>query len=240
MINLNRKQIRWILLCIVIVFNGWMLHSFQSANLPENTFLSTPQLSVAETDDFISFHPVKASQLTVLFYPGGLVDPKAYAPLCRRIAEHGYSVIIIKMPWRMANLGYKIPLEKGLLSDTTQHYVLIGHSKGAAMVARFIDEYPQYIMKAILLATTHPRDQDLSHLKIPIMKILASDDGIADEKSIMDNKHLLPNSTQYVRIPGGNHAQFANYGRQFMDGNASITREQQQEIVLEYILSFLK
>ena len=240
MIKLNRKQIRWTLLFFAIVFNCWMLYSFQSANLPENTFVSTPQLSVTETDDFISYHPTKASKLTVLFYPGGLVDPKAYAPLCRRIAEHSYTVIIIKMPWRMANMGYKIPFEKGLLSDTTHQFVMIGHSKGAAMIARFIYEYPQYIDKAILMATTHPKEQDLSHLKIPIMKILASNDGIADEKSILDNKRLLPDLTKYIRIPGGNHAQFAHYGRQFMDGKASITREQQQEIVLECILSFLK
>ena len=175
-----------------------------------------------------------------MFYPGALVNPKAYAPLCRRIAEHGYTVMIIKMPWRMASLGYKIPLEKGLLSDTTRQFVLIGHSKGAAMVARFIYEHPQYINKAILIATTHPKEQDLSHLKIPIMKIIASNDGIADERSSIDNKGLLPDLTRYVRIPGGNHAQFAHYGQQFMDGKASITRELQQEIALESILSFLE
>lgn len=240
MIKSIRRKIRWTLLCFAIVFNGWMIYSFQSANLPEDTFVRTARLSVTETDDFITYQPVNASQVTVMFYPGALVDPKAYAPLCRRIAEYGYTVMIIKMPWRMANLGYKIPLEKGMLSDTTRQFVLIGHSKGAAMVARFIYEYPQHINKAILVATTHPKEQDLSHLKIPIMKIIASNDWIADERSIIDNKRLLPDLTRYVRIPGGNHAQFAHYGRQFMDGKASITREQQQEIALESILSFLK
>lgn len=217
-----------------------MLYSFQSANLPEDTFVSTALLSVTETDDFITYHPINASHVTVMFYPGALVEPQAYAPLCRQIAENGYIVMIIKMPWRMANLGYTIPLEKGLLSDSTRQFVLIGHSKGAAMIARFIYEYPNYIDKAILMATTHPIDQDLSQLKIPILKIFGSNDGIADEKSIVTNKRLLPASTTYIRIAGGNHAQFAHYGRQFMDSEASITREQQQEIMLKYILSFLK
>lgn len=228
------------LLGFAIAFNGWMLNSFQSVNLPEDTFVNTPRLAVTETGDFITYSPLKATPVTVLFYPGGLVDPKAYAPLCRKIAASGYTVIIIKMPWRMANLGYKIPLEKGLLTDTTRQFVWMGHSKGAAMVARFMYEYPQYVTKAILLATTHPKEQDLAQLKIPIMKIGASNDGIADEKSILTNKHLLPRSTKYIWIAGGNHAQFAHYGRQFMDGKASITREQQQELTLKSILSFLE
>ena len=235
-----RKKIRLVLLCFAVVFNAWLWYSFQSANLPDDTFTSTKELTVTETKEFISYRPVNASTITLLFYPGGLVDPLAYAPLCRRIAENGHTVMIIKMPWRMANLGYTIPLDKGLLADSTRQFVLIGHSKGAAMITRFLYEYPNYIDKAILIATTHPKDQDLSHLKIPVLKIFGSNDGIADEKSILVNKRLLPASTTYIRIAGGNHAQFANYGTQFMDGEASITREQQQEIVLKCILSFLR
>jgi len=38
-------------------------------------------------------------------------------------------------------------------------------------------------------------------------------------------------------IEGGNHAYYAHYGEQEGDGTATITREEQQEIVLDLLLN---
>ena len=40
-----------------------------------------------------------------IFYPGGLVDPRSYAPPVRAIAAEGYLTIIVKMPDDLAPLG---------------------------------------------------------------------------------------------------------------------------------------
>ena len=42
-----------------------------------------------------------------------------------------------------------------------------------------------------------------------------------------------------VKIEGGNHAQFGNYGRQKGDPDATISAEQQQEITAEAFAEFL-
>ena len=107
------------------------------------------------------------------------------------------------------------------------------------MEAQFVYENPTLINKLILIATTHPRDIDLSNLNIPIMKIYGSKDGVANINDIDKNKTKLPSTTKYVLIEGANHAQFGYYGFQLGDNKADITRERQLQTTLENILFFI-
>jgi hypothetical protein len=157
-----------------VIFILWMFYSYESKDVDQLYLESTSSLKVQETDDAYSFIPTGKFSKVVIFYPGAMVDPKAYVPLCRKISEKGYKVLLIKMPWRLASKGYKKPVEMNLFADTTKQYILIGHSQGAKMAGLFFYEYPTLIDKLILLATTHPRDIDLSNAKIPIMKIYGS------------------------------------------------------------------
>src|SRR5690606_34512193 len=91
----------------------------------------------------------------------------------------------------------------------------------------------------ILIATTHPRDFSLENVKIPVMKIYGSDDGIADENSILTNRSKLPSVTRFARIEGANHAQFGYYGFQLGDNVARISRERQQAETLRLMLDFI-
>ena len=72
------------------------------------------------------------------------------------------------------------------------------------------------------------------------MKIYGSKDGVADEKSIIDNKPKLPATVKFVKIDGANHAQFGYYGFQLGDNTATISREQQQAETLKNIIEFVK
>ena len=48
---------------------------------------------------WITFWPLERSpEIGVILYPGGHVDPMAYAPLAREIASEGNFVIIPRMP----------------------------------------------------------------------------------------------------------------------------------------------
>lgn len=240
MIRLTRARVRWLLFFGAVAFNAWMWYSFQAAGLPADTFEQDDRIRVSDTDGFISFTPVRARNKVVLFYPGGLVEPEAYAPLCRQVALHGYTTVIVKMPWRMANLGYTIPRDNGMLADTSRQYVLMGHSKGAAMASRFVYEYPGLVDQLILIGTTHPKELDLSDAGIPVMKVYATHDGVADMPSVEANKWLLPEHTRYVKIEGGNHAQFGYYSDyQLGDDRATITREEQQWQVVQAVLAFI-
>jgi pimeloyl-ACP methyl ester carboxylesterase len=88
----------------------------------------------------------------------------------------------------------------------------------------------------VLIATTHPKEDDLSLVAIPVTKIYASNDGIAPPDRVRENRGLLPPHTKWVEIAGGNHSQFGRYGQQLFDGTATITRDEQEALTREAIL----
>ncbi|GHB70580.1 alpha/beta hydrolase [Persicitalea jodogahamensis] len=217
-----------------------MILSMSAKGVDEEIFESNAEISVDQMDETIAFAPTKPYDKIVIFFPGALVDPDAYAPLCRKIAEEGSRVLICKMPFRLATRGYNDIKETDILDDPTKQYILMGHSQGAKMAAQFVYENPGVIDKLILLGTTHPRDIDLSGAKIPILKISGANDGVADLGKVNRNKPKLPSSTKYVTIEGANHSQFGYYGFQLGDSKATISRDEQQALVLENVLAFIE
>ncbi|MGA7615916.1 MAG: alpha/beta hydrolase [Thermoanaerobaculia bacterium] len=77
-------------------------------------------------------------------------------------------------------------------------------------------------------------------IELPVTKIYATNDGVAPSAKVLANRSLLPETTKWVAIEGGNHSQFGNYGHQLFDGKASISREKQQSIVGAELLASLK
>jgi len=119
-------------------------------------------------------------------------------------------------------------------------WVVGGHSRGGALAARFALESGAGVRGLVLLGTSHPRDFSLAGSKLLVTKILGTRDGVAAlEKSEM-NRHLLPDSTRWVLLEGGNHSQFGSYGFQPGDSFATIDRELQQELSRQAILELLE
>ncbi|QHS59840.1 alpha/beta hydrolase [Chitinophaga agri] len=234
-----KKILKTIWVTAGLLFTLWLAYAVQAHNVPKEDLQSSPAVSVYQEDQFYLFAPATPSRKILFFYPGALVDPVAYVPLCRKIADSGMKVYLIKMPWRLATRGYTIPKELGLIADTSLTYILAGHSQGAKMAAQFVYENPGVIDKLILIASSHPRDISIADSNIPVMKIWGDKDGVADEKSIMANKAKLPATTQFVHIAGANHAQFGYYGFQLNDNRATISREAQQAATLQHMLAFI-
>src|SRR6478736_2078131 len=92
----------WISLALIFLL--WIYNSYQSFGVDESFFNSTVEIQVQETDDYYMFKPQEDFKNVLFFYPGALVDPKAYVPLCREISKHEIKVYLIKMPWRMPSL----------------------------------------------------------------------------------------------------------------------------------------
>lgn len=234
------KTVKRIWFLIAISFTIWLVYSYQSKGVSDSLLKSDNSISVKNNDDYFLFEPKQNFDKVLIFYPGAMVDPKAYVPLCRKISENGIKVYLIKMPWRLASRGYEIPKQLDLFADKTKTYILAGHSQGAKMAAQFVKENLGLIDKLILIGTTHPRDISLADSTIPILKIYGSDDGVADEYTIFKNKSKLPSTAKFVKIEGANHAQFGYYGFQFGDNSATISREKQQNETFKIIIEFLK
>lgn len=235
----NKRNIfRTVWFSLVTMFFIWNWNTFQSHNLPENTFSDSDIVSVNETDDQISFKSqASENELEVIFFQGGLTDPKAYAPLCRKIAENGFTCHLIKMDWRLPQYDYQKVSKIFNLNEG--NFVIGGHSQGGKMAAQFVYENPNVFKGLFLMGTSHPRDINLSIQNIPCIKLYADNDGLASVEEVMKNKSKLPNHSKLILINGGNHSQFGYLGKLLMDSSPDISLEEQQKQTYNNLIEFI-
>jgi hypothetical protein len=244
--NTSHRWIRAAFLLWAVVSTLWLANSVRTKGVSQSTLRSTPNVSVVETSSTLEFRSALAESKTALiFICGSGVAAQAYAPLLRLIAEKGFGVFVIKLPYRFAPLeSHKETAIERVDAVIAAHpaitrWVVSGHSLGAALACRVAQREPSRVAALVLIATTHPKDTDLSGLNMPVTKVYASNDGVAPRDRILANRSLLPASTRWVEIEGGNHAQFGHYGPQLFDGHATITREAQQSQTRDALLQAL-
>lgn len=224
---------------LVIIFSIWQWSTYQSRDLPRNTFSSDDKVVIEENSDIITFHSkANKNRNEIIFFQGGITDPKAYAPLCRKIAESGFTCHLIKMDWRMPMWDYK--KVNSLFELKGGNYIIGGHSQGAKMASQFVYENPGLMKGLFLLGTSHPRDYELSNRVIPSMKLYAELDGLASVTEVMENKDKLPKKATLTMIKGGNHSQFGYLGTLLTDETAIIDLNEQQRQTSEALIIFFE
>jgi hypothetical protein len=199
---------------------------------------STDRITITQ-DKWIVFEPVEETETGLIFYPGGLVEPTAYAPILHQIAEEGVLVIITPMPLNLAiiNTGAANAVIDAYPQIST--WILAGHSLGGASAAIFAENNPERI-DAIALWDSYPPDSaDLSDNTFSVISIYSTTNNFPNTKNFNDKKHLLPADTIFIGIEGANHAQFGDYGPQKGDVVASISLAEQHELVAEIMLDFI-
>lgn len=214
---------------------AWLANSMRTRGVDEGMLQSSAAVTVVEDAATLAFLPASTGRRAALvFICGSGVAAAAYAPLLRPIAESGYAVFVVKLPYRFAPLeSHKLAALARVTAVMAAHprvarWVVAGHSLGGALAARLLQSHAKALSAAVLVGTTHPKDDDLSSLKLPLTKVFASKDGIAPRERVLANRTLLPQHTRWVEVIGGNHSQFGRYGHQLFDGEASISREQQE------------
>jgi hypothetical protein len=194
-----------------------------------------------------TFIPSKgAGPTALLFFPGGGVDPTAYAPLVRAVAAEGFPVYLVKLPGKPAapNKHRKdsIAIGKGVIKAApgVERWLVGGHSMGGAIAGQLVHEEPKQFRGLILIGTTHPRDFDISGFAGDVTKVYGTEDRVARHAQSEANKKLLPAGTTWVEVKGGNHAQFGHYGTQIGDGKATISQESQQQAAREAVVKAVR
>lgn len=222
-------------------FLAWQFNSFRAQGFDFAALTQNPAIQISEEGPALEVMPISASQpVGLIFYPGGMVEPRAYLPLAYALAAEGYPVRIVKLPWRSAPLASQEEAlhayVRGTIAESIiPYWVMAGHSRGGALAARFVQADPAQIDALILIGTTHPKvaEFSLAASSVPVTKLYATRDGIADAASVLANRQLLPPTTAFVPITGGNHSQFGYYGFQLLDQHATISRaEQQRQLVV--------
>ncbi len=203
----------------------------------EAALQSSDQIAV-DIDPWITFEPMETTATTgFILYPGGRVDARSYAPPAHAIAEAGYLVIIPPMPLNLAVFSPNAADDIIAAHDEITSWVIGGHSLGGAMAANYVFNHPDQVDGLVLWASYPAENNDLALYDLPVLSIYGTEDGQADE--LWAARVRLPPETQWQVIEGGNHAQFGWYGRQSGDGEAAITREQQQEAFTQATANFL-
>lgn len=162
-------------------------------------------------DGWIVMEPASGiGEVAMVFYPGGQVAPEGYAEPLKEIAAAGYLVVVVPMPLDLAVLAPDRADDVVAAYPQVRRWVIAGHSLGGAMAARYAFRHPGR-MAGLLLWDAYPPDtDDLSAARLPVRQLARVDGGGELPESYRKVSHLLPPSTQVIRLPGATHM---NYGR---------------------------
>ncbi len=240
------RILKWSLRVLVVVIIGALIWGIQWATfarppLPEAIdALESDDLVTVMQEPWLTFSPTQnMSNTGFIFYPGGRVDPRAYASLMKSIASDGYLVVVPEMPINMAVFNSNIANE--IIADYPEigRWVIGGHSVGGVAAAQYTDKHPE-IIDGLAIWASYPADStDISDLEIPAIAIYGSREERVNDASIGERKHLLPEDTLYIRIEGGDHHQFGAYEINPDDHLATISRASQHEQIIQATLDLL-
>ncbi|MDW8317331.1 MAG: alpha/beta fold hydrolase, partial [Anaerolineae bacterium] len=201
---------------------------------------SDAQVRVGQSH-WMVFWPAEGAQDTgLILYPGGRVDPRAYAPMARAIAAAGYPTVIVPMPLNLAVFGVERADWVRAAYPQVERWAIGGHSLGGAMAAAYAYRNPDAVQGLVLWASYPAANNSLADRDdLAVVSIYGSLDGLATPETVEASRSLLPADAQLVAIEGGNHAQFGWYGPQPGDNAATISHEAQQARVVEATVQLL-
>jgi pimeloyl-ACP methyl ester carboxylesterase len=243
-----RTWLRRIWVTAGLGFVAWLAWNAQASGVSATVLAPSATVDVLDTGGILQFRPRAMAPNTpgLIFLPGAMVEPAAYAPLLRAVAEAGYPAILVPLPWRAAPSASNRAAVWGRISavmDGSRPWVLSGHSRGAALTARFAGEHAAdsgaTLAGIVLIGTTHPKASSLAGLAIPVTKIYGTQDCVAGSAAVLANVRLLPPHARLVKLEGANHSQFGWYGRQLGDCEATMSRQEQQARTLDAVLAAL-
>ncbi len=174
------------------------------------------------------------TEKALIFYPGGKVSAKAYAPLMQELSHNGIDCYLLKVPYNLAILG--IP-EASIITSRYDYrsYYLGGHSLGGVAASSYLSDHKEDFEGIILLASYAN-----SEISSPALLIYGDKDGVLNREAYSKALKNLKGSFEEEVIEGGNHAGFADYGPQKGDSEAEISNEIQQSQTAEHILEWIK
>lgn len=237
--KISKKKIALIVLLAIVVLLGIVIvRYFTTVHAAEEIVYSyfdksEDEISVSYIDEGV-FVDCPSQDKVVIYYPGCKVEYTSYIPFCYELAKEGYDVYILKVKLNFAlfdkEAGQKI-LDKIDYDDI----ILMGHSMGGIAISAYADEVGDKVEGLVLLGAHGT--SDLTDTDIKTLVMYGSEDGVVQRKKVEAGRSTLAKADNYyeLEIDGANHANWAYYGTQAMDGEASIPREEQIKIGIEEI-----
>ena len=237
------KKIVWRVLIVVAVVMVLAIGGFVAwaLNVPpimaEATQALTSDSNVEVTQgQWIAFAPANPTHdIGVIFYPGGRVDARAYAPIVRSLAEQGYPSFIVPVTLNLALLSPNVAQAVIDAHPNIERWVVGGHSLGGIAASQFVGTHA---VDGLFLQGSYSLP-DLSASDVAVLVMMGTQDGLIPPEEVRSHDANLPDDAVFHLIDGGNHAQFGWYGEQAGDNPATISRTEQQAQVLTALLDWL-
>lgn len=224
-LKLTILSILFIVICLGIFFI-WANDYYHAEDVVVATMIGDTSMKTVDNLTIIS--PSVPSDVGIIFYPGAKVEAISYIPLLQKLKNQGYTCVLVKMPLNMAifdaNAADKV-FDK--LPDIKSWYIA-GHSMGGAMASDYASNHQNKVEGLLLMGAyiygDYPPEKALTIYGTFNSNL---------EKDINYTENI-------VKIEGGNHAQFGNYGKQKGDPDATISAEDQQNITVTAIVDFIE
>jgi hypothetical protein len=238
-----KRVLLGLLVAVVILTAGfifWANAAAQPTDLASQALQSDSQVTVTQQNGFVTFSPAGQKPTTgFIFYPGGRVDYRAYAPVLHKIAANGYFVAVVEVNLNLA--FFEVDAADQVIAEHPEitQWAVGGHSLGGVAASLYAAKH-QDVIQGIAFWASYPADDSLKASAIHVLSIYGTNDGLATGEKIEASKALLPPQTQYVAIEGGNHGQFGSYGAQDGDNPAAISAEEQWTQTANAMSTFLE
>ena len=223
-----------IVLIVAVVFFSYVAVYYKADDTALAAMVSDDVVRVESTSYGYRFDGPSDSG-ALIFYPGGKVDERAYAPLLRAVAAAGMDVCLVKMPFHLAVFGVN-KADNVMEAHSYARYYLGGHSLGGAMAAQYASQRADRLSGLVLLAAYPTKALPVT---LPVLSIVGSEDGVVNSDKLQAGRLLVQGEYLEQVIQGGNHAYFGSYGEQKGDGSASIAPADQWAETLSCILDFI-
>lgn len=236
----SSKVLYFILLFILIVLGLYVAHE-------RLLTISTSSLTAAEKKydvTFInqdhSFDIVPHGRINVgtgiIFYPGALVDSRAYAPLLSDISSRDkIKVFIVKPYLRLADLDINAAFEVIKSNPEIKNWYVGGHSMGGAAACNFATHNPK-VISGLFFFASYCSNKEKSYPG-PTLAVLGSNDKLDPAHHVMPH---LTKKTNLVIIKGAAHSSFGDYGTQPFDGKRDIGQSQMAQSLAKALNKIIK
>lgn len=227
-------------LLVAVIIGGCALYLSDFYRADEgaiDAFAPMTDISTYTTSEGYTVFPAEGATVGVIFYPGGKVDSRAYAPLMAALAERGITSVLVNMPFNLA--VFDINAADGVRDEVSgvSDWYMAGHSLGGSMAASYLEKHADEFSGLILLGSYSTAD--LSGGALRALCIHGTEDGVMNREKHDDYFANLPHGTPDIEIEGGCHAYFGMYGEQEGDGAPTLTPAEQILITADYIESFI-
>lgn len=212
---------------VATVFVVWASDASAPTDAALQALNSDSQVFVSAENGWLIFYPAENSrpETGFIFYPGGRVDYRAYAPVLKLVAEKGIFVAVVPVPLNLAFFDVNAAARVQAAYPEVDNWFVGGHSLGGVAASSYAAGHPE--IRGVVFWASHPADDLLRVKDIKAISIYGTNDGLATGDTLDASRDLLPEGTQFIPIEGGNHAQFGSYGPQAGDNDADISPEEQ-------------